>query len=252
MSRTFQLHLEELSDRVVPSVVPAEYSAGVTIRSELDAEFDAFIAAGGTFDAMHQTAGSCDPSCGTGSTIVIDGVSIAVSATVLTYASTNAPNADDSDEPLTVPQLHYLTRYLEILAAGKPLSSAQLAEMNGWLHRLQKHGFEGSGEQQLKDLNAMLEALNKIVSKPAPLVGVALDLYTKMVDAIISGVSKNIKEAEYAKFKQTMDAKPANMSLKDYYEENKGGFAAGLVDLHYIRYQAELLKDKLSKLPIKK
>lgn len=232
-----------------PAVVPPADIGEEAPLSEVEAELAAYVEAGGTYDLLYQTAANWDSSSGTGAIIDIDGTPFEASPNLLTYAKATAP--PDRTKPLNPVQLSDLRTYLEALVSPKPgqppLKQPQLDEMNALLDQLQKYGYEGSSEQTLKDLNRLLAALSKVVSQPAPPVGKALELYTKFLDAIIDGVSGGIVMGEYNNFKELMDKKPANKTLKEYYEEIQGGFRPPLVDKYYILYQAKILKDRLDK-----
>jgi hypothetical protein len=183
-------------------------------------------------------------------TITVDGLGVVGRAAGTgqlfeTAANLPAPAAPpNADQPLSASEVKSARLLLEALAEGKKLSPQQIADVKFWLDRLGKYGVEDSGEATLKDLNRLLGGLQKVVDKPAPIFGGALEIMSSIVDQVITGITKNIKENSYAQFKLTMDNR-GGQSLKDYYEANKAGFPRDFVEQFYLRYQAELLKEKL-------
>jgi hypothetical protein len=219
---------------------------GVVADEEVDSAMRGFVAAGGTSELLYQTAAAWSTT-GTGTAVVLEGATIEVSPVLLRYANANpSPDpADDKDKPLGAFQLRVLTRHLEQLAEGKkPLSTQQEAEMKRFIERLEKNGIEDSTESALKDLNKILGALGTITSRAAPPVGLVLDLYNKLVDGVIKTVNQGITESAYATFKQQMDGR-GGLSVKKQFEILEPSLRPEFAQKFYLRYQAELLKEKL-------
>lgn len=111
---------------------------------------------------------------------------------------------------------------------------------------LGKYGLESKGEQRLQELHTLIGGLGKVVKQPA-VVGTALDAYKQGVAGIIklTGVAR---ENEYQKFKQQLGGL-TGAKAKEKYDEISAGFVAEWVGFHWIRYQAEILQEKLNAMP---
>ncbi len=154
------------------------------------------------------------------------------------------PILAEEDKPLTANQANVLRAYLERVGKGEKLTALQATEMKDFLARLGKKGLEAEGEQRLQQLQSLLGAMSTAINRPGA-VGGALDAYKDGVGGIISGV-KLAKENSYQQFKLAMGGKVGAEGKKRYEDSVKDGFPTEWVGYFWIRYQAEVLQDKLN------
>ncbi len=180
---------------------------------------------------------------GDGTSYLLDTASaIAVTITNVVPPGT-VPALADEDKPLTANQVNVVRLYLERLGKGETLTAPQKAELEQFLTRLKRKGVEAEGETRLQQLQTLVTAMGKVAKRPA-VVGEALGLYADGVENII-GSLKVGKENEYKKFKQQMNGLIGDKAT-ERYNEIKDGFVAEWIGYHWVRYQAEMLKDKLN------
>jgi hypothetical protein len=153
--------------------------------------------------------------------------------------------------PLSPQDAWYLQLLLEVLAKQGKLSPPQVEEFKILIDRFNNYGLEEKGEKLLERLAKMTNIIQEIADKPLDIKGkIGVRLYItyidSMVNTIYSLVAKDVKEKEYQKFKSVIGECRTREEAKKRFEVVNTGFVPGWVEEHWLRYQLEMIKEKLN------